>query len=109
MRMGNYPLLVAITNKNVDMIQLIIDYADKNHIELDINDKEYRFGCYPLQLAILYNNIEMAQLIIDYADKNNITLLYDENNFPVVNEKIVPLLYKNYNEHKIILIFDERL
>jgi len=35
----NYSLLIAIINNNIEMAQLIMDYADKNHIKLNINDK----------------------------------------------------------------------
>ncbi len=63
------------------MAKLIIDYANKHNITLNINDKE-KEGYYPLLIATSKDNIEMVQLIIDYANKNNIILdINDKNNF----------------------------
>ena len=37
---GSYLLLIACINKNIDMIKLFIDYANKNNIILNINEKK---------------------------------------------------------------------
>jgi len=36
---GNYPLLLAIIHSNIEMVQLLMDYANKNNIVLKINEK----------------------------------------------------------------------
>jgi ankyrin repeat protein len=50
------------------MVQLLIDYANKNKIILNLNEKNEN-GWYPLLRATDKNNIEMVQLLIDYANK----------------------------------------
>ena len=52
------------------MVQLLIDYTYKykNHIILELNDKDDN-GAYPLSLACNKNNNEMAKLLIDYANE----------------------------------------
>jgi len=73
---GNYPLLRACKN-NIEMVQLLINYANKNNIFLELNEKNNN-GNYPLLWACNNNNIEMVQLLIDYANKNNIILELNE-------------------------------
>jgi len=68
-----YPLLLACENNNIEMVQLLIDYANKINIILELNKKDSN-GNYPLLWACNNNNIEMVQLIIDYANENNIVL-----------------------------------
>jgi len=56
-----------------EIIQLLINYVDKNNIILELNEKDHD-GYYPLLLASNNNNNEMVHLLIDYAIKNNIVL-----------------------------------
>jgi len=37
---GDYPLYWAYENNNIEMLELLIDYADKNNIILYINEKD---------------------------------------------------------------------
>ena len=37
---GNYPLLFTISENNIEMIHLLIDYANNNNIKLKLNEKE---------------------------------------------------------------------
>jgi len=70
-RNGNYVLLKAINKKNIEIIKLLIEYANENNIILDLNEKnKYRY--YPILEAINKNNIEIIKLLILYANKNNI-------------------------------------
>jgi len=78
----NYPLFCAIWHDNVNMVKLLIEYANHNQIILNINDiVDWRFsyskGCntdFPLLRSINNNNIEIVKLLIEYAEENNITL-----------------------------------
>jgi len=37
---GYYPLLKATTKNNIELIKLLIDYANKNKIILELNEKD---------------------------------------------------------------------
>ena len=101
---GNYPLLCCSRRNNVEMIKLLIQYADKNNIILTINEKNY-IGGYPVLLNFEYNyNTELLQLLIDYANRNNIVLdIISED-----NGGDYPLLWSTIynNTEKIKMMFD---
>jgi len=109
-----YPLLwVFIENNNIEMVQLLIEYANKNDIILELNNKN-NDGYYPILLACYENNNKMVQLLIDYANKNNIILEIDEMDddyhcYPVLwachnnNTEIVKSLIDYANNNNIIL------
>jgi len=61
------------------MVQLSIDYANKNGIIFELNEKNKK-GYYPLLLSYTRNNTKIVQLLIDYADKKNIILELNEKN-----------------------------
>lgn len=65
---GNTPLLLAIVKNKMDMVQLIINYAQNNNVLLEINEID-NDGNYPLLLATIKNNIDIVKSIIDYANK----------------------------------------
>ena len=79
-----YPLLYSTYRNDIEMVKLLIEYANKNNIALELNDKNIQ-GHNPLIWAILRNNIEMVQLLIDYANKNDIVLEINEKNNDGVN------------------------
>jgi len=66
---GGYPLLWVVEKDNIEMVKLIIDYANNNNIILDINGKNIEKGKYPLYFAVCNHNVEMIKLLIDYANK----------------------------------------
>ena len=76
-----YPLLLAIDDINIEIVRLLIDYANKNDIILKLNEKTSS-GWYPLLLAIskieYFLNIKMVELLMDYANKKNIILEINE-------------------------------
>eukprot|EP00833_Pecoramyces_ruminatium_P018584 jgi/Orpsp1_1/1192616/evm.model.d7180000094637.1 len=76
---GNFPFLFAITKNNIEMVKLIIDYANKNNIILEINEKDKNRN-YPFLEAIKNNNIEMVQTIINYANEKSIILEINDKN-----------------------------
>jgi len=85
---GLNPLISATNNDNIEIFKLLIDYATKNKIILEINEKENEYGIYPLLNATENNNIELVKLLIDYANHNNIILNINEKNeigwYPVI-------------------------
>ena len=60
---GWYPLLYATSYNNIEIVQILINYAyvNKNKINLKLNKKD-RNGYYPLLYTISFNNIEMVKL-----------------------------------------------
>ena len=77
---------MATEKNNIEIVKLLIDYANKNNIVLKIN-KQDNNECYPLLWATDNNNIEIVKLLIDYANKNNIVLKINEQN----NNEFYPL------------------
>jgi len=76
---GYYPLLAACDKNNVAMVQLLINYANKNNITMVLNRRD-KYGYCPLLEACSKNNIVMVQLLIEYAQKCNIQLELNEKN-----------------------------
>jgi len=68
---GEYPLLYAIINNNVEMVRFIMDYANANNMILNVNEKD-KEGDYPLLNAVSVNNTEMVRLLMEYAVHNHI-------------------------------------
>jgi hypothetical protein len=95
---GNYPLLESVVINNVEIVNIIIEYANKNSITLNINEKN-KNGNYPLLYATDKNNTEIVKILIDYANKNNILLDINEKN----NKGLYPLLYAIYNNNTTIV------
>eukprot|EP00833_Pecoramyces_ruminatium_P000927 jgi/Orpsp1_1/1174959/evm.model.c7180000052093.1 len=99
------------------MIKLLIEYANKYNIILELN-KENNKRCYPIFCAISLNNIDIIKLLIEYANEYNITLEINKKNndgdYPLLysvklnNIKIVKLLMKYANTHRIIIKINEK-
>jgi len=70
---GWVPFLYDTNNDYIEMNLFIIDYANKNNITLNINDKN-KDEWYLLLHEINYDNDKMVRLIIDYCKRNNIIL-----------------------------------
>ena len=71
---GSYPLMEACFQNNMECVRLLIEYANKNNVILDLNGKENKYGEYPLLMAFEYCSIELIKLLMEYANKNNIIL-----------------------------------
>jgi len=111
----------SICNNNINIFKLIIDYADKQNIILNINDKNER-GNSLIFVAIVesVNNSEYVKLIIDYANKQNIILNINDKNKKgysntfaatannVNNSEVVKLLMNYADDHNIILNINEK-
>eukprot|EP00833_Pecoramyces_ruminatium_P013183 jgi/Orpsp1_1/1187215/evm.model.d7180000056150.1 len=61
------------------MVKLFIDYADKNNIILELNEKT-NFGNYPILKTIDNNHPGIVKALIEYDNKHNIILEVNENN-----------------------------
>eukprot|EP00833_Pecoramyces_ruminatium_P005835 jgi/Orpsp1_1/1179867/evm.model.c7180000071120.1 len=60
---GDYPLLRAVQNNNLEMINLLMDYANRNHIRLNIEDKN-KNGVSPIFWAIRHKKFEILKLML---------------------------------------------
>jgi len=116
---GSYPLLEAIYNDNIEILNVLVDYANRNNIILELNEKDLEFGEYPLLLAVNNNNVPMVKLILDYAHQHHINLIFNEkdNNFgdyPLLaatyreNMDIIRLLIDYAIHHNIIVELNEK-
>jgi len=95
---GRYPFYCSIINDNINMVKIIINYANDKKFKLNIDDKG-RNGWYPFLIAVYKNNITMTQIIIDYALQNNIKLNIYDKDLSGWN----PLLYAcNYNNTEMV-------
>ena len=113
---GNYSLLRAISKNNIDIVQLLIEYALQHQIILELNEKNF-FRDYPLFCAISNNNIEIFQLLMEYANQYKIILKLNERNnngeYPLYwailnnNIEIVQFLIEYANQHQIILEYNK--
>ncbi len=83
---GDYPLLWAINKNNIEMVQLLMKYANQHQIILKLNEKKIN-GNYPILNAISNKNIEIVQLLIEYALQYQIILEYDEKHYYINNSK----------------------
>ena len=61
-------MLCAILNNKIDLVKLIINYANRHNIILDVNVK-YVFGYYPVLRSVINLNYEMTKLIMNYSDE----------------------------------------
>jgi ankyrin repeat protein len=113
-----YPIIGAVESNNIDTVKLLIDYANKNNIILDIKGKD-QDGSYPILFAIEKDNIEMAKILINYVDNKNIILDIDEKDdifewcplFYIIfnkNVEMAKLLIDYANKTNIILNINEK-
>ena len=113
-----HPLLEAIYyNNNIEIVKLLIEYANQHQIILKLNEKD-EYGWYPLLRAIYNNNIEIVKLLMEYANQHQIILELNEKNKygnnPLYcaihnnNIEIVQLLIEYANQHQIILEYKKK-
>jgi len=94
---GYFSLYWTIVSNNIEIFQLLLEYFNQNHINLNLNEKSDDGDC-PLDLAILYKNIEVVQLLIKYALQHQI-IWKCEN---------IELLIKNKPKIKNLLLYYEK-
>ncbi|KAG4098832.1 ankyrin repeat-containing domain protein [Neocallimastix lanati (nom. inval.)] len=90
---GNYPLIKAINQNNIDIVFSIVDYCISNKIDLNINDVD---GETPLTLSYKKNYYNIFRYLVEYLDinrpdSNGNTVLYyaiGKNDVDTINEII---------------------
>jgi len=73
------------------MVQLLIDYANKNKIILELNEKSCH-GYTPIFEAIQNNNIEMFKLLVEYSIEKGIKLIVDESDIEIAISKNIHIV-----------------
>jgi ankyrin repeat protein len=114
-----YPLLEAIINNNIDIVKLLINYAEKNNLNLEINERNDE-NYFPIFGAMDNNNLELFKLIVIYAvEIRKVRLkIHEEEIIKVISKNLdyvhlkelsdisnefMKLLYR-YDEKKLITI-----
>lgn len=110
---GYYPLLKAVENDDIKMTVLLMGYANKYGVNLEIREKNNDYGTYPLVQAVNNNNIEMVQLLLKYADSHEIKLDLNKKtcwgSYPLLeatikdNITIVKLIFNYAEKHNFKL------
>ncbi|ORY29591.1 hypothetical protein LY90DRAFT_627631 [Neocallimastix californiae] len=112
---GNYPLLLATKNKDNELVEFLLNYANKNIGEITLNiNKKNKYGMDPLCYAIRWGNTKILKMIIDYSIKKKIGLIisdkknneedfedYEDNEGS--NDEMAELLINYANKAKIVL------
>jgi len=119
---GLYPFINSIINENIEIVKLLIDYANRNKIILNLNEKN-NFGSTPITEIMYHNNLEMFKILMKYSVEKGIKLIIDENvvekkfsekiydinyhlkNITEIDSEILKLIYLYKNENKIKVIF----
>jgi len=78
-KVGNYPILKAIYLNNIEIVELLIEYANKNNILLKLNENDI-YENNPLLEAVIKKNTKIVKLLIEYATKNNIIFELNKKN-----------------------------
>jgi len=87
----------------VEIIKLLIQYANKHNILLDIDDQD-RNGNYPFLIAVDNEDIYSMNLLIDITDKNNIII--DMNKTNVYNNNCLLLAVDKKKEEIVKIIIN---
>jgi len=61
--LGYYPLLEAIYNKNIEIVKLLIEYAQQHQIILKYDKKDFYFDFIPPEMKYLLLNYEKNKKI----------------------------------------------
>jgi len=67
----------ACFGNNVEIIEILIEYANKLNIIFELNEKN-EWNQYPILLIYDNNNIDMAKLLMEYTNNHNIILELNE-------------------------------
>eukprot|EP00833_Pecoramyces_ruminatium_P006984 jgi/Orpsp1_1/1181016/evm.model.c7180000075530.1 len=94
---GNSLLFKSVENNNIEMINLLIEFAYKNNTILNVNELN-KIGNSPLSRSIDIN-MDITMLLINYSNKNNIILNEDEKYH--IENYLNKLLLKCFDENNI--------
>jgi len=116
---GNTPLLYALklgnTKEMKKIVKLLLNYATKNEISLNLNDEINRE--IPLLLFSRENNREIIDLVIGYADEQQTVLGINDNDYgssPLIESTdidsidYVKIIIDYANRHEIILDINDK-
>eukprot|EP00833_Pecoramyces_ruminatium_P011116 jgi/Orpsp1_1/1185148/evm.model.c7180000092512.1 len=107
MRTEDISLYYAIDKERCKIIDIIIDYGDKNNVILNIDDRDENGNCLVLD-AINSNNCNIVSSILKYSLKNHIVIKLNEiyflENFLKSNN-----LFKNIDILREILEYTQKL
>ena len=59
---GNYPLTEAISNNNIEIVNLLIEYADQHQINLEYNENEIAGNSIIIELIQNYEREKEMQV-----------------------------------------------
>ena len=65
----DHPFLEAIINNDIDVVKLLVEYANKHSIILTLNEKDSHGG-YSLLYAIDKNNVEISNITLELTCKD---------------------------------------
>jgi len=113
---------LLLPKNNIEIAKLLIEYANKNDIVLEINEKS-KNGENPIFLSIDHNNIKMFKLLVEYSVEKKIKIIINEKdieeiiskNLNLVNLKkiseinfeFIKLIYLYKNKNIIEVVFSE--
>jgi len=96
---GNTRFMTAVLYDSSKVANLIIEYANRNKIVLNLNEKikSSSNSYYPIEQAVHNGNVELVNLIINYANTNNIVLEFND----IVS--LVESIFKGSNNINLII------
>ena len=113
---------LLLPKNNIEIAKLLIEYANKNDIVLEINEKS-KNGENPIFLSIDHNNIKMFKLLVEYSVEKKIKLIINEKDIEEIisknlnfvnlkkiseiNFEFIKLIYLYKNKNIIEVVFSE--
>jgi len=93
-----HSFLLAIKKNNIDITRLLMNFAEKNHIVLPLNERNSQ-GEFSLLSAINNGNVNMVKNLMDYAERQNVIFDIQETDLQhmTINRTLFKLL-ENYSE-----------
>jgi len=90
----------AIREENLEVMTMLIDYANDHNILLDINDKDFD-GNFPLLVVANCDDTELSlfHTLVSYANDHNILLNINDKN----NEDCYPLLKAAFHDNDKVI------
>jgi len=105
---NDYPLLSAFSHDNIDLVKLIMDYANKNKIPFILNNKN-SYGDYIVKWIAHYKNIEMAKLLKKYSIDYEGKIEFNESDIVDINfDEMRKNIYHNYRGDIIHILKDNK-
>ena len=94
---------MAISNNNIEMVQLLINQTNLHHINLYLNEKKEN-GNYSFLIVVYNYNIEIVKLLIEYPSQNQIIFNINEKDERRIRYPLLEAIYENEYSIKHLLI-----